>query len=112
MEDKLNEKLSNMTNYDVARILKSYLRDMKIPRGSTKSMQLLFLIAAMNKAIFVLENTPNEEECNKDIVYYDEDAIKFIHSRSDLNRDVINKVLELELEYMKSIGLVYEIEKR
>ena len=48
---------------------------------------------------------------DNDIMYYYEDAIEFIRSRSDLSEDVISKVLELELDYMRSIGLVYEIGK-
>lgn len=52
-----------------------------------------------------VEQTKNDEQP----MYYYEDAIEFIRSRSDLSEDVISKVLELELEYMKSIGLIYEI---
>lgn len=45
------------------------------------------------------------------IMYYHEDAVEYIHSRSGLSEKMINKVLELELDYMRSIGLVYEIEE-
>lgn len=47
---------------------------------------------------------------NNKPMYFYEDAIKFIRNKSKLNEDIISKVLELELEYMRSIGLVYEKE--
>lgn len=45
------------------------------------------------------ENTP---------VYNWEDAINFIQERCNLSEDVIIKVLELEEEYMKSVGIIVE----
>ena len=44
-------------------------------------------------------------------MYYHEDAVEFIRSRSGLDYDTVNLVLELEMDYMRSIGLVYEIEE-
>lgn len=43
-------------------------------------------------------------------MYYTDDAIKFIHDRSGINIETIGKVLELELDYMKTLGLVYDLE--
>lgn len=45
-------------------------------------------------------------------MYYHEDAVEYIRSRSGLSEKLINKVLELEMDYMRSIGLVYEIEEK
>ena len=50
------------------------------------------------------------EKYNDGPMYYENDAIEFIRSRSGLSEKMISKVLELEFEYMKSIGLVEEIE--
>lgn len=63
------------------------------------------------KRILESMNEPVETKKVHEIMYYDNEAIEFIRSRSDLSEDVISKVLKLELEYMKSIGLVYEIGK-
>ena len=43
-------------------------------------------------------------------VYNWEDAIKFIHERCNLSEDIIIEVLELEEEYMKSVGIIVEEE--
>lgn len=43
-------------------------------------------------------------------VYEWEDAIKFIAERSNINKETIEKVLELEEEYLKTIGVVVEEE--
>ena len=51
--------------------------------------------------------TKNEETP----MYIDEDAINFIHRRLKLSKYIIEQVLEAEFDYMKSIGLVYEIEE-
>ena len=66
------------------------------------------ILKSMNEPVETRENGATNKN-NEQPMYYDNDAIEFIHSRSDLPKDVISKVLELELEYMKSIGLVYEI---
>lgn len=65
------------------------------------------------KRILENMNEPVKEKVKVDSrpMYYDNDAIEYIRSRSDLSEDVISKILELELDYMRSIGLVYEIEK-
>ena len=44
------------------------------------------------------------------LVYNWKDAIKFIHERCNLSEDVIVEVLELEEEYMKSVGIIVEEE--
>lgn len=44
-------------------------------------------------------------------MYYESEAIEFIRSRSGLSEDVISKVLELEMDYISSIGLVIKIEE-
>ena len=43
-------------------------------------------------------------------MYIHEDAVKFIKRRLGLSDYIIEKVLEAEFDYMKSIGLAYEIE--
>lgn len=43
-----------------------------------------------------------------ELMYYYEDAVKFISERCDVNEEDILKILELELDYMRSIGLVEE----
>lgn len=42
------------------------------------------------------------------IMYYWEDAVEFIHNKSQIDKDTIDKVLELELDYMRTLGLVYD----
>lgn len=44
-------------------------------------------------------------------VYELEDAINFITEKSDIEKDTIKKVLELEEEYLKSIGVIVEEEE-
>ena len=44
-------------------------------------------------------------------VYEFEDAINFISERSNIEKDTIKKVLELEEEYMKSIGVIVDKEE-
>lgn len=39
-------------------------------------------------------------------VYDYEDAIVFIRERSNISRNIIEKVLMLEEEYMRSIGII------
>ena len=41
-------------------------------------------------------------------MYYVSDAIKFICSRSDFSEDVVGKVLQLEDDYMRSIGIIVD----
>lgn len=43
---------------------------------------------------------------NKKKEYFYVDAIEFIHKRLPLPRFLIEKVLMIELDYMRSIGLV------
>lgn len=49
---------------------------------------------------------------NEVIMYYHEDAVEYIRSRSGLSVKLINTVLELEMDYMKSIGLIYEMDEK
>lgn len=44
-------------------------------------------------------------------VYNWEDAVKFIHERCNLSEDMIIEVLQLEEEYMKTIGVITEEEE-
>lgn len=46
-----------------------------------------------------MDNTP---------VYDYEDAINFISERCDISKDTIEKVLMLEEDYMRSIGIVVD----
>jgi len=46
-----------------------------------------------------MDNTP---------VYDYEDAISFIAERSDIDKGIIEKVLLLEEEYMRSIGIIID----
>lgn len=39
-------------------------------------------------------------------MYYVSDAIDFICSRSDMDEETVRRVLELEMDYMESIGLI------
>lgn len=43
-------------------------------------------------------------------VYEWEDAINFIAERCDIDKEVIEKVLGLEEDYMRSIGVIVEEE--
>lgn len=43
---------------------------------------------------------------NNTPVYDYEDAINFIAKRCDVNRNIIEKVLMLEEDYMRSIGII------
>lgn len=43
--------------------------------------------------------------------YVYEDAIEFIHKRLKLSKYIINEVLESELDYMRSLGLVIDHEE-
>lgn len=65
-------------------------------------------------AVFYYAKNLNEmEEINMNDntpVYNWEDAIKFITERCNLSEDVIIEVLELEEEYMKSVGIIVEEE--
>lgn len=44
-----------------------------------------------------MDNTP---------VYEFEDAVNFISDRCDINKEIIEKVLLLEEDYMRSIGII------
>lgn len=48
-----------------------------------------------------MDNTP---------VYDYENAINFIAERCDVNKDIIEKVLMLEEDYMRSIGIISDEE--
>ena len=50
----------------------------------------------------------NMDDEDKVLIYVREDAIRFIHERSNLSEDTIIKVLEFEEEYMRSIGIITE----
>lgn len=41
-----------------------------------------------------------------------EDAVSFIAERCNIDRDTIEKVLELELDYERSVGIIDESEER
>lgn len=44
---------------------------------------------------------------NDNIPVWDEtEAINFISERCDIDKDIIEKVLELEAKYMESIGII------
>lgn len=43
-------------------------------------------------------------------VYDYEDAINFIAERCDISKDIIEKVLTLEEDYMRSIGIISDEE--
>lgn len=45
---------------------------------------------------------------NNTPVYDYEDAINFIAERCDIDKDIIEKVLMLEEDYMRSIGVVVD----
>ena len=47
---------------------------------------------------------------NNTPVYDYEDAINFIAERCDINKDTIEKVLMLEEDYMRSIGIISDEE--
>ena len=47
---------------------------------------------------------------NNTPVYDCEDAINFIAERCDINKDTIEKVLMLEEDYMRSIGIISDEE--
>lgn len=47
---------------------------------------------------------------NGELVYDYDEAVKFIEEKSGLDVDVIEKVLDLEEEYMRSIGIIDEDE--
>ncbi|MDE6232157.1 MAG: hypothetical protein K2M60_02240 [Lachnospiraceae bacterium] len=53
---------------------------------------------------FTMENIQNIP------VYRKNDAIKFIAKRSNINKDIIEKVLSLDEDYMRSIRIIEEIE--
>lgn len=42
-------------------------------------------------------------------VYYVDEAVEFIFERSGINKNVINKVLELEADYLRSLGLIVDL---
>lgn len=42
------------------------------------------------------------------IIYKFEDAVDFIAERCDIDKDLIEKVLELEEGYLRSIGVIEE----
>ena len=47
---------------------------------------------------------------NEAPMYYVDEAIEFIHERSGLSKKMISRVLELEEDYMRSLGLIVELE--
>lgn len=64
---------------------------------------------------FINENlqreSNNTEIPSEEIVYDWNDAVEFIHDRCNLSRDIIDEVLELEEQYMESIGIVVKKEE-
>lgn len=43
---------------------------------------------------------------NKVLVYEPDDAIEFIAARCDIDKETIATVLDLDLEYMVSVGII------
>ena len=43
-------------------------------------------------------------------MYYVEDAVKFIHDKTGVDEHLIEEILMAEDDYMRSIGLIVEIE--
>lgn len=44
-------------------------------------------------------------------VYNWDDAVEYILSRSDFEKDFVEKVLELEEEYMRNVGIISEADE-
>ena len=42
-------------------------------------------------------------------IYYEEDAVNFIRNATNIDEELIRKVLEAEEDYMRSIGLIVEL---
>ena len=57
----LTDFLTHMSDQQAADILKDHLESLQFPRGSTKFLNTVVYITAMNKAIQALENTPDKE---------------------------------------------------
>lgn len=44
---------------------------------------------------------------NENALVFDwEDSVNFIAERCEVNKDIVEKVLELEEEYMRSVGII------
>ena len=62
MNKETSEKIIDISNKDAADILRQMAASVTIPRGSSKSLiRYLNCLFALNKAIEVLENTPDKE---------------------------------------------------
>lgn len=46
-----------------------------------------------------------------DLYYSDDDAVEYIKNETGLNEGLIQEVLNAEFEYMKSVGLIEELEE-
>lgn len=66
MDEEMKDNITHMTNKEAADILKNYICQLNIARGNTKTTQLIMYNIALKKAIFVLENTPDETKKNND----------------------------------------------
>lgn len=44
-------------------------------------------------------------------VYYVEEAVSFIHNKTGIDEQLVRDVLEAEEDYMRSLGLIVEIEE-
>ena len=45
---------------------------------------------------------------NEELFYDTEEAIKFISERTGIEPDIVSKVLEADVAYMKKIGIIEE----
>lgn len=59
--DEMVDKIINMTNKEAADILRASMVWLSIARGNGKTARLIQYNVAMNKAIQILENTPDED---------------------------------------------------
>ena len=44
-------------------------------------------------------------------IYYVEEAVSFIHNKTGIDEQLIRDVLDAEEDYMRSIGLIVELEE-
>lgn len=44
-------------------------------------------------------------------VYYVEDAVSFVHNKTGIDEQLIRDILDAEEDYMRSIGLIVELEE-
>jgi len=63
-----------------------------------------------NEDNYCLKKSGGNDMDNNIPVYDYEDAINFIAERCDISKDIIEKVLMLEEDYMRSIGIISDEE--